>query len=170
MRTIILVAVALLGVLTLAGCLEDITAGYNDLTQGWFAEDTALAATIAEIDAVAKLNSDSAKYEGFKVIAARVGLPTEAQVHLVKPVFGKLYAESDKEDVLITLIDNPGFTCAAKLAILKRLDTLSSQTSRIAILKQITERRDCQGRSEQIEVEIEIEEKHTAHDKNRGED
>ena len=122
-------------------------------------EDTALAATIAEIDAVGKLHSDSGKYEGFKAIARRNPLRTEAQVHLVKPVFSSLYSESDAEDVLVTLIDNPSFSCAAKLAILRRLDSLSSESSKMTILKAINERRECAGQNEQIEIEIEVEEK-----------
>jgi len=127
-------------VLGLAGCLEDISTGYNDLTKGWFVEDTPLAATIAEIDAVVKLRSDSGKYEGFKAIAGRETLRTQAQVHLVKPVFSSLYSESDKADVLVTLINNSSFSCAAKLAILRRLDNLSSESGKMAILKAINER------------------------------
>lgn len=158
MRAIILFAGICLAVLMLGGCLEDISAGYNDLTEGWFVEDTGLAATIAEIDAVGKLHSDSGKYEGFKAIAGRQPLRSEAQVHLVKPVFKSLYSESDKEDVLVTLIDNPSFSCAAKLAILRRLDNLSSQGSKMAILKAINERGPCAGESEDIEIQVELEE------------
>jgi hypothetical protein len=158
MRTFALAVGAIFAVLISGGCLEDISAGYNDLTEGWFVEDTALAATIAEIDAVGNLRSDSGKYEGFRAIAAREALRTEAQVHLVKPVFNSLYSESDTEDVLVTLIDNPGFSCTAKLAILRRLNSLSSESSKMTILKAINERGECAGQSEQIEIEIEIEE------------
>jgi hypothetical protein len=35
-------------VLITGGCLKGIGAGYRDLTEGLFAEDTALAATIAD--------------------------------------------------------------------------------------------------------------------------
>ena len=159
MRTLALAVGACLAVLMSGGCLEDISTGYNDLTEGWFVEDTALAATIAEIDAVGKLHSDSGKYEGFKAIAGREPLRAEAQVHLVKPVFSSLYSESDAEDVLVALIENQSFSCAAKLAILRRLDSLSSESSKMTILKAINERRECAGQSEEIEVEIEIEEK-----------
>lgn len=159
MRTIVLAVGAIFAVLISGGCLEDIGAGYNDLTEGWFVEDTELAATIAEIDAVGKLHSDSGKYEGFKAIAGREPLRAEAQVHLVKPVFKSLYSESDAEDVLVTLIDNPSFSCAAKLAILRRLESLSSESSKMAILKVINERGRCTGETEEIEVEIEVEEK-----------
>lgn len=159
MRAIILFGGIGFAALILGGCLEDIGAGYNDLTEGWFVEDTELAATIAEIDAVSKLHSDSGKYEGFKAIAGRESLRAEAQVHLVKPVFSSLYSESDKEDVLMTLINNPSFSCAAKLAIVRRLDNLSSEGSKMAILKAINKRGECAGGSEEIEIEIEIEEK-----------
>ncbi len=159
MRAIFLFAGIGFAALISGGCLEDIGAGYNDLTEGWFVEDTALAATIAEIDAVSKLHSDSGKYEGFKTIAGREPLRAEAQVHLVKPVFKSLYFESDAEDVLVTLINNPSFSCACKLAILRRLDNLSSESGKMAILKAINERGECAGENEKIEIEIEIEEK-----------
>lgn len=158
MRAFFLFAGICLVVLMLGGCLEDISTGYNDLTEGLFVEDTSLAATIAEIDAVAKLRSDSGKYEGFKAIAGREPLRSEAQVHLVKPVFKSLYSEPDKADVLVTLINNSNFSCACKLAILRRLDNLSSEGGKMAILKTINERGSCADESEEIEIEVEIEE------------
>jgi len=158
MRTFALV-VSVSFVMILAGCLEDIGTAYNDLTKGWIVEDTALAATIAEIDAVSRLHSDSAKFEGFKAIAAREGLRAEAQAHLVKPVYESLYSDSDAEEVLLTLINNPGFSNAAKLAILTHLDKLASEKSRIRVVKAINERGPCADDNEQIEIEIEIEEK-----------
>ena len=153
-----IVAPTVFVVLTLAGCLEDISTGYNDLTKEWFAEDTPLAATIAEIDAVSRLHSDSGKYEGFKAIAGREPLRTEAQVHLVKPIFKSLYSESDKADVLVTLINNSSFSCACKLAILRRLDNLSSEDGKMTILKAINERGPCAGDGKEIEIEEENEE------------
>jgi hypothetical protein len=157
-RTFILV-VSVGFVTILAGCLEDIGSAYNDLTKGWFTEDTALAATIAEIDAVSKLRSDSAKFEGFKAIAAREGLRAEAQARLVKPVYESLYSDSDKEEVLLALIDNPGFSSGAKLVILTHLDKLASEKSRIRVVKAINKRGLCANDNEQIEIEIEVREK-----------
>jgi len=160
MKAFVLAVGAILAVSGLAGCLEDIGAGYNDLTEGWFVDDTSLAATIAEIDAVSKLHSDSGKYEGFKAIAGRRPLRSEAQVHLVKPIFKGLYSESDKADVLVTLINNSSFSCACKLAILRCLDNLSSEGGKMAILKAINERGPCAGESEEIEIEeVQVEEK-----------
>jgi len=152
-RTFILV-VSVSFVMISAGCLEDIGTAYDDLTKGWFVEDTALAATIAEIDAVSKLRSDSAKFEGFKAIAAREGLRAEAQAHLVKPVYESLYSDSDSEEVLLTLINNPGFSSAAKLTILTHLDKLASEKSRIRVVKAINERGPCADDNEQIEIEV----------------
>jgi len=149
MKAFVLTVGAILVVSGLAGCLEDISTGYNDLTEGWFVEDTALAATIAEIDAVSRLHSDSGKYEGFKAIAGRRTLRTQAQVHLVKPVFKNLYSESDKADVLLTLINNSSFSCACKLAILRRLDNLSSESGKMTILKAINQRGHFIGESKQ---------------------
>jgi hypothetical protein len=157
-RTFVLV-ISVGFVTILAGCLEDIGTAYNDLTKDWFVEDTPLAATIAEIEAVSRLHSDSAKFEGFKAIAAREGLAAEAQAHLVKPVYESLYSDSDSEKVLLTLINNPGFSCAAKLAILKHLDKFASEKSRIRVVRAINDRGPCADDNEQIEIEIEIREK-----------
>jgi hypothetical protein len=158
MRTVVLIITAGFVVMILVGCLEDISTGYNDLTEGWFVEDTALAATIAEIDAVSKLHSDSGKFEGFKVIAAREELRSKAQVHLVKPVYEGLYSELDAEEVLLVLINNPGFSCDAKLAVLRRLDNFSSESGRMRILKAINERGPCADDNEDIEIEVEEQE------------
>lgn len=158
MRTFVLV-ISVGFVTILAGCLEDIGTAYNDLTKGWFVEDTPLAATIAEIDAVSRLRSDSAKFEGFKAIAAREGLTTEAQAHLVKPVYESLYSDSDSEAVLLMLINNPGFSSAAKLAILKHLDKFASEKSRIRVVRAINDRGPCADDNKEIEIEIEVWEK-----------
>jgi hypothetical protein len=151
MRTFALV-VSVRFVMILAGCLEDIGTAYNDFTKDWFIEDTPLAATIAEIDAVRKLRSDSDKYEGLSAIAAREGLHSKAQVHLVKPVFRGLYSESDKQAVLLLLIENPSFSCAAKLEILHYLDKLSSGDNKMNVLRAINKAEPC---ADDVEIGIE---------------
>ena len=97
-------------------------------------------ATIAEIVAVATLKSDSAKLAGFKAIASRKGLPERAQVHLVTPVIESLYSDSDKQEVLLLLINNPGFTHTAKKEVIDRLGKIKPEQVRITILGAINQR------------------------------
>ena len=98
--------------------------------------------TIAEIDAVGKLSFDSDREQGYKRIAARQGLSAEAQVHLVEAALGRLSFDNAKEDVLLTLIENPNFSRAAERAILQMLDKLAFANSKKKILKAISDRKN----------------------------
>ncbi len=99
-------------------------------------------ATIVEIDAVGKLSFDSERKKGYERIAERQGLSPEAQVHLVDAVLGKLSFDNAKEQVLLTLIDNPGFCSAAEREILERIDRLAFESSKKSVLKAIARRAD----------------------------
>lgn len=122
------------------GCIEEVSDGVNEFTGGLFESNVKAEATIAEINAVAKLKSDATMEEGFKTVAARKGISIAAQVHLVDPVINKLYYETAKVDVLLLLVNNPDFSHQAKKKILGRLDKLKSESSRAAILKAINAR------------------------------
>ena len=98
--------------------------------------------TIAEIDAVGKLSFDSDREDGYKRIAARQGLSPDAQVHLVEAALGRLSFDNAKEDVLLTLIENPNFSSAAERAILKKLDKLAFPSNKKRILKAISDRKN----------------------------
>jgi len=98
--------------------------------------------TIAEIDAVGKLSFDSDRKQGYERIAAREGLSAEAQVHLVEEALGRLSFDNAKEDVLLTLIENPDFSRAAELTILEKLDKLAFASSKKKILKAISDRKN----------------------------
>jgi hypothetical protein len=95
--------------------------------------------TIAEIDAVGKLNLESHKRQGYEKIAVRDNLSPEVQIHLVKAVFNNLALESSKENILLTLINNPSFCPAGERAILKRLDKLMLESNKRDILTAISE-------------------------------
>jgi hypothetical protein len=99
-------------------------------------------AVIAEIDAVGKLPFDNDREQAYKRIAARQGLSTEAQVHLVEAVLSKLSFENAKESVLLTLISNPDFSRAAERTILEKIDKLAFANSRKRILKAISDRKN----------------------------
>jgi hypothetical protein len=98
-------------------------------------------ATIAEIDAVGELSFDSERTKGYEHIAAREGLGAAAQVHLVEAVLDKLSFDNAKEQVLLTLIENPGFSSAAEREILERIDGLAFESSKKNILKAISDRK-----------------------------
>ena len=96
--------------------------------------------TIAEIDAVGKLSFDQNRQEGYKRIAEREGLSEGAQVYLVEAILDKLSFDNAKEDLLLTLINNPSFSSAGKQAILEGLDKLAFENTKQKILKAISER------------------------------
>jgi len=97
--------------------------------------------TIAEVKAISKLSFDGDRERAYKRIAAREGLSEAAQVHLVKEALDNLSFEAAKEDVVWTLIRNPGFSSAAENAILERLDKFSFENSKNKILEAINQRR-----------------------------
>ncbi|MBN1359674.1 MAG: hypothetical protein JW993_03730 [Sedimentisphaerales bacterium] len=97
-------------------------------------------ATIQEIDAVGKLDFDNNRHAAYRNIARREGLSDRAQVHLVDAVFKRLSFENMKVDVLLTLIENPCFSPAAKGAILSRLDSLAFENNKLQILQAIDKR------------------------------
>jgi len=99
------------------------------------------SATIAEIDAIGKLSFNSERKKGYERIAAREGLAPAAQVHLVEAVLEKLSFDSGKEEVLLTLIENPDFCSAAEREILEGIDRLAFESSKKKILSAISDRK-----------------------------
>ena len=63
-------------------------------------------ATIAEIDAAGRLISQSAQANVYKAIARRPGLTQQERIHLTNAVTKNLISESDKEEVLLILVNN----------------------------------------------------------------
>lgn len=126
-----------------AGCFE----GLDELSRELFTPqeqlqkelNLELETTIAEIDAVGNLKSDSAKLDGFKAIAGREELLEEAQAYMVRPVAKKVFSSSAKEEILITLINNPNFCLEAKKEIIFNLNKLDEE-NKINVLRAINER------------------------------
>ena len=98
-------------------------------------------ATIAEIDAIGKLSFDSERKEGYERIAVREGLTARAQVRLIEAILDNLAHDSAKEQVLLTLIENPDFCGAAEREILERIDRLAFESGKKKILKAISDRK-----------------------------
>lgn len=102
--------------------------------------DSADAATIAEIDAAAKLNFDNGRTHALAQIAERSALAVPVQVHLVNVSFRCLDFENNKIHVLSKVIARADFCDATRHAIVSQLHKLSFDNNRQQILQQINER------------------------------
>ena len=69
-------------------------------------ESPQVRATLAEINAAAKLTSQSARANIYKAIAKRPGLSPQERIHLTKAVTTHLNSQSAKEEVLQALVNN----------------------------------------------------------------
>jgi len=98
------------------------------------------AATVAEIDAAARLNLDSARKESLSHVAQRAGLSPTVQVHLINVAYRALSFDSSKVELLRTLIANPAFSDAARQAIVTQLDHLGFDSHKQEILRQLNQR------------------------------
>ncbi len=92
-------------------------------------------ATLAEIDAAARLSFENNRASLLEQIATRPTLSPEAQVRLVEVIFRSLSFENTRLGLLQKLIANPSFSPAAKQAILNGLNNLSFENNRQAILE-----------------------------------
>lgn len=140
MRNMVFVVVLISMLMGVSGCVDELVAWGSDKSTDIFGRDMALVATLAEIDAVSKLKSDEGRFEGFNTIAGRSGLQVEAQVHLVKKVYGTLYFDNAKVDVLLVLIANPSYSNEAKNEILVRLDKIKDENDKVGVLSAINNR------------------------------
>ena len=137
-----------LGLLSLAvafsGCIVSIGGslhGSDHDAPGTVAvTDSADAATVAEIDAVAKLKVDDDRTHALAQIAERGPLAAPVQVHLVNVTYRSLGIDNNKTHVLTKVIARADFSDAARHAIVSQLSKLSSDTNRQFVLQQINER------------------------------
>jgi hypothetical protein len=97
-------------------------------------------ATIAEIDAATGLSFENNRVSVYDQIASRPSLSPEAQVHLVEAIFRHLSFENNRLTLLLKLTANPSFSPAGKEAILKRLNNLSFENNRQAVLQAMGQR------------------------------
>lgn len=102
--------------------------------------DSADAATIAEIDAAARLNMDNNKTHALVQIAERGTLAVPVQVHLVNVTYRSLSFDNNKAHVLSRIIARADFCDATRHAIVSQLQKLSFDSNRQHILSQINER------------------------------
>jgi hypothetical protein len=98
------------------------------------------AATIAEIDAAARLHFDSSRQEALAHIAERPALSPVAQVHLVNVAYRCLAFENAKLAVLRQVIANPAFCDTTRQAIVTQLNHLSFDANKQTILRELNQR------------------------------
>jgi hypothetical protein len=130
--------------LALTGCVVSIGGGSRGsdrhVPPAVVVTDSADAATIAEIDAVAKLNMDNDRTHALTQIAERGTLAVPVQVHLVNVAYRSLSFDNNKTHVLSKIIARPDFCDATRHAIVSQLHKLSFDNNRQHILQQINER------------------------------
>lgn len=81
----------------------------------------------AEIQAAGELSDAGFKKERLRALAGRQDLGGGAQVFLVQIANQSLADEQDRKEVLAALIRNKHFACAARDAIVVRLNTFNPQ-------------------------------------------
>jgi hypothetical protein len=102
--------------------------------------DSADAATIAEINAAAKLSMDNDKTHALGQIAERATLAVPVQVHLVNTTYRCLSFDNNRTHVLGKIIARSDFCDATRHAIVSQLGKLSFDNNRQYILQQINDR------------------------------
>jgi hypothetical protein len=113
MSRFILVVGLLTAVAAFSGCVAVVgnTTDTDGESHFWDAKKPKVNATMAEIDAVGKLSSESAKVEGYKTIASRSCLRGCERIYLIKTLDKSSLSESAKQDVLLTLVSNEPKPC-----------------------------------------------------------
>lgn len=131
-------------VIALTGCVVSIGGGSHGPDHSGpptvVVSDSADAATIAEIDAVAKLNMDNDRTHALSQIAERATLATPVQVHLVNVTYRSLSFDNNKTQVLTKIIARADFCDATRHAIVSQLGKLSFDSNRQYVLQQINDR------------------------------
>jgi hypothetical protein len=102
--------------------------------------DPGQAATIAEIDAAAQLNMDSARSHTLSQIAERPALSPPVQVHLINVAYRCLNFDNSKVHVLQKMIARPDFNDATRHAIVSQLGQLGFEASKQDLLNRINQR------------------------------
>jgi hypothetical protein len=129
---------------SLTGCVVNIGGGSrgpdHSAPPTVVVTDSADAATIAEIDSVAKLNMDNDRTHALSQIAERGTLAAPVQVHLVNVTYRSLSFDNNKTHVLTKIIARADFCDATRHAIVSQLGKLSFDSNRQFILQQINER------------------------------
>lgn len=140
---LVLKPVLVLFALSLSGCQIDIRLGdsRNPKPADTIVVVPADKATIAEIDAVMKLDFDHSRTAALRAIAKRQNLSDQAQVHLVNRTMKGIAFDNMKLEILQSLVANPAFSNAAEQALLNQLDALTFENFKTEMLRAINKRK-----------------------------
>lgn len=103
MRKVLLMGVLCLMTAGIEGCFISVKDGCHS-REGM--HEPVVDSTIAEIEGVRMLASESGRLNVLRAIAGRPGLSPEARIHLVEAC-RMLASESSREEVLMILAENP---------------------------------------------------------------
>lgn len=95
------------------------------------------AATLAEIDAAAKLEFENTRLQALARLASRPDLTPPLQVHLVNVSYRSLSFDNHRLQVLQAVIQHPAFSDPARQAIVSQLHRLDFDNHRKMILDAI---------------------------------
>lgn len=144
LKSLLLGISSILMTVALTGCVVAIGSGSRSPDRGGpppvVVTDSADAATIAEIDAAARLNMDNSRTAALASIAERPGLSAPVQVHLVNVTYRTLSFDNNKTLVLTKVIARSDFGDATRHAIVSQLGKLKFDNHQQHILEQINAR------------------------------
>jgi uncharacterized protein YneF (UPF0154 family) len=103
MKKVLLMGVLCLVIGGIGGCFVSVKDGCHS-REGM--HEPMVDSTIAEIEAVRMLASESGRLNVLRAIAGRPGLSPEARIHLVEAC-RMLASESSREEILMILAENP---------------------------------------------------------------
>ena len=107
MKNIILITVLFIVSMSLIGCVA-IVGDCDKCQKKLCAKTINCATTNAEIKAIGKLSSEQAKIEAYKVIATRENVTGLERIALMDAIYKSSIPQTDKEDIILTLIRNRG--------------------------------------------------------------
>jgi len=89
----------------LSGCII-VSSNKTQKTEKENAGTPQMNATMAEIDAAGKMNTESAKSELYKAIARRPNLSEQERIYLINASQKQLHTESARKEVMMILVNN----------------------------------------------------------------
>ena len=102
-----MLVLGLAAVLCVGGCV--IVAGNDGLyADGSCPKSGSIGTTIAEIDAVSKIKTESVQMDGFRTVAGRKGLCPAERRHLSRAIDKSSLPQASKDELQMMLVLKPG--------------------------------------------------------------
>jgi hypothetical protein len=106
MRKAVLLVLVIGLVVGMCGCIVSIGGECSKCGKRDIVNYGEMTATMAEIEAVGSLISEESKAEGYRALAQRGNLSEAERICLIKAVEDNLITDSNKEEILMVLIQN----------------------------------------------------------------